>query len=748
MTKNSEKKYYAFISYSHKDEEWAKWLQHEFEHYHFPITLNGMTNIPDKFRPIFRDIDELSGGELKPQISRALSESIYLIVICSPNSARSKYVDEEIQEFIRIGEQDNNVSNIFPFIVDGVPKSKDAPDRECFSDTLRNLSIDIIAGDVTKHGRDHAFIKVLSGTLRNSNVRFSMLWDQFERNRIEEERRERERRNRLLLLESRYLSEKALEVVSIDSRLARLLVMHALPHKADDPNDRPYCPEAESALRIIHNYKSTIFKAHNQSVTTFKIDPSDDKALTASLDASLKIWDITRGIQIGEILNAHNDGIIDATYSSDGKMIASCSKDCTVGLWDAETLAQIACIKTNETGYPIRVIFTDNDKLLVGICSSGYLNVWNVSGGNLLHKIKTYASNDIAVDKGGKWIALATLKRSILIYDFKKQSVTKEIKNAHSESLTSIDFSPDGSRIASASFDGKFKVWNWREGSVEIVNNVGKVNGAYAPVVQSCKFNSSGKLLVTTSHDNSIRVWSAISGEQIGKAILGHTDPVNSAVFSKDGTFILSASSDGTARIWDLNPLTPYKIIGRARYIPFDSKISHEKYTIKIESCDIRIIDSSQGSTWRILKGHKKKVRSAVFSPDGTKVASTSFDGIVIVWDLRSDITSTTYFTGHSLSPHDVSFSPDGRLLVTASAKELKVWSVDYNMQLGADIIPFDDIYRMKFMEDGKGIVIETERDYDVLYEWPSLCELLSLTCENVAAREFTEEEKKKYYLE
>ena len=98
------KEYYAFISYSHKDEEWARWLQHEFEHYHLPTTLNGLTDVPDKFRPIFRDIDELSGGELKPQISHALRASAYLIIICSPNSAKSPYVDGQIKEFVEIGE--------------------------------------------------------------------------------------------------------------------------------------------------------------------------------------------------------------------------------------------------------------------------------------------------------------------------------------------------------------------------------------------------------------------------------------------------------------------------------------------------------------------------------------------------------------------------------------------------------------------------------------------------------------------
>ena len=745
---NSEKKYYAFISYSHKDEEWAKWLQHEFEHYHLPTTLNGRTNLPDKFRPIFRDIDELSGGELKPQINRALRESIYLVVICSPNSAKSKYVDEEIREFIRIGSEGSNISNIFPFIVDGIPKSEEHPDRECFPNELRNLPVDIIAGDVTKHGRDHAFIKVLSGTLRNSEVRFSMLWDQFERNRIEEERRERERRNRLLLLESRYLSEKALDVAPTDSRLARLLVLNALPNTIDDPDNRPYCPEAESALRRISNYKSVIFKAHNKSVMTFKVNPSGDKAITASSDNSMKIWDVIKGVMIGEILNAHNDIILDATYSRDGKMIASCSKDCTIRLWDEDTLAQITCIKTHEFGCPNRIEFTNDNNFLVGICSVGYLNVWSVDDGNLIHKIKTNRANDFAIDSEGKHIALATLNFSILIYDLNDYSVVKEIENAHTESLTSVAFSPDGSRIASAGFDGKFKVWNWQDGTVEIVNSVGKVRGAYAPVVQSCKYSSNGKLLVTTSQDNSIRVWSAITGEQIGKTLIGHTDSVNSAYFSKDESYILSASSDGTARIWDLNPQTPYKIIGRARYIPFDSKIYHKQYRIKIESCEIKIIDSDDGSVWKVLRGHKKNVKTAVFSPDGTKVASASYDGTVILWDISDNEVTLTSLNGHSITPLDVSFSPDGSLLATASAKELKVWSVNHSIQLGSDINLFDDIYRITFTDNGEGIIIETEQDYDILCDWEPLYKLISRTRSELSGRDFTEEEKRKYYLE
>lgn len=62
-------KYYAFISYKREDEEWAKWIQYEFEHYHLPSTLNGREDLPTEFRPVFRDTDELSAGNLPAQIS-------------------------------------------------------------------------------------------------------------------------------------------------------------------------------------------------------------------------------------------------------------------------------------------------------------------------------------------------------------------------------------------------------------------------------------------------------------------------------------------------------------------------------------------------------------------------------------------------------------------------------------------------------------------------------------------------------
>jgi hypothetical protein len=124
-------KYLAFISYSHCDEYWARWLHKGIEGYRVPKPLvdgpgqNGP--IPSKIFPVFRDRDELaSSADLPAALHDALSQSAHLIVLCSPAAAQSRWVNQEITEFKRLGRGDR----ILPLIVEGEPHS--AAERECF----------------------------------------------------------------------------------------------------------------------------------------------------------------------------------------------------------------------------------------------------------------------------------------------------------------------------------------------------------------------------------------------------------------------------------------------------------------------------------------------------------------------------------------------------------------------------------------------------------------------------------------
>jgi len=88
-----ERKYWAFISYSHRDAEWARWLHRSIETYSVPRRLVGRENsssggiLPRRLNPVFRDRDELPGAsDLGLKIREALQASRFLIVICSPHA--------------------------------------------------------------------------------------------------------------------------------------------------------------------------------------------------------------------------------------------------------------------------------------------------------------------------------------------------------------------------------------------------------------------------------------------------------------------------------------------------------------------------------------------------------------------------------------------------------------------------------------------------------------------------------------
>ena len=137
MTKSTESKYFAFISYNSKDIDWGKKLQSKLEHYKMPATLcsqRGWTRTP--IRPVFFAPTDIQPGGLTNELQERLRASRNLIVICSPNSAKSEWVGAEIAFFHELGRTEN----IHFFIVDGEPHSGNA-ETECFNPVVNRLGL-------------------------------------------------------------------------------------------------------------------------------------------------------------------------------------------------------------------------------------------------------------------------------------------------------------------------------------------------------------------------------------------------------------------------------------------------------------------------------------------------------------------------------------------------------------------------------------------------------------------------------
>jgi WD40 repeat protein len=166
------------------------------------------------------------------------------------------------------------------------------------------------------------------------------------------------------------------------------------------------------------------------------------------------------------------------------------------------------------------------------------------------------------------------------------------VLHGHESQVWSAAFSPDGSRIVTASRDKTARIWDAATGK-EITLLRGQED-----LVTSAAFSPDGTRIVTTSFDATARVWDAATGKEImvlrgtGELLSllpvpkSHEDAVWSAAFSPDGSRIVTASRDKTARIWD----------------------------------------AATGKEVMVLHGHGDIVTSAAFSPDGTRVVTASYD--------------------------------------------------------------------------------------------------------------------------
>ena len=158
MTGDPPLKYWAFISYSHRDRRWADWLHKRMETYRVPRQIVGGA-VPTRVFPVFRDRDELSSAaDLTGKVVTALGDSRNLVVICSPEAVRSRWVNEEIRHFLRLGRQDR----VFAFIVAGHPEAGD-----CFPPALTEQGTEPVAADARDvgDGKKNAFLKLMAGVL-------------------------------------------------------------------------------------------------------------------------------------------------------------------------------------------------------------------------------------------------------------------------------------------------------------------------------------------------------------------------------------------------------------------------------------------------------------------------------------------------------------------------------------------------------------------------------------------------------
>ena len=284
--------------------------------------------------------------------------------------------------------------------------------------------------------------------------------------------------------------------------------------------------------------------------------------------------------------------------------------------------------------------------------------------------------------------------------DIRAADAQLTVLSGHGDRVYSAAYSPDGTRIVTASYDKTARIWNAHTGAQLAIlsgHGAGVASAAYSP---------DGRRIVTASFDKTARIWDVHTGAQLA-VLSGHGDFVLSAAYSPDGTRIVTTSADKTARIWDAQTGAQLTVLSGHDDRIYVAAYSPDGNRIVTASNDktARIWDAHSGKQLTVLLGHGNGVYSAAYSPDGARIVTGSIDKTARIWDART-ATQLAVLLGHGSGVTSVAYSPNGALIVTASAdKTARIWDAHAGRQLALLSGHGEFIYRVAYSRDGTRIV-------------------------------------------
>ncbi|HXJ55280.1 MAG TPA: protein kinase [Verrucomicrobiae bacterium] len=452
------------------------------------------------------------------------------------------------------------------------------------------------------------------------------------------------------------------------------------------------------------------------------------RVVTASYDSTARVWDTATGSPITPPLR-HDHQVWHASFSPDGAMLVTASMGCNVRLWSADTGEPLTGIM-RQSGQVGSASFSPDGRQVLVASQSRTVRLWDIAGAEpLVSHLATYSVvHDAVFSPDGKLAILLSLSGGASVWDV----IAAKSFNRFGTNLSLVrcgQFSADGRRLAVGGSDGSAVVWDMAGGKPALppLRHGGPVNRV--------EFSSDAKRLVTASGDGWARVWDLASGQCISQ--MAHQGPVAYASFTPDGNQVVTATvnrrqallADGESggrgfladprpgmygpsnvvQLWNARSgqpaALPIHIPAATSLILFSPDLSRavnsycavnekqEAAYANTPRADAYLWDvRAQVGIWEVKSGRKLSpdlfpgtidCLYAAFSPDGSRLVTTSVERMARVWDGRTG-KSGGPILAHRHEVYSASFSPDSRLVATASRDgTVRLWETDTGEPVG-----------------------------------------------------------------
>ena len=391
-----------------------------------------------------------------------------------------------------------------------------------------------------------------------------------------------------------------------------------------------------------------LFTGHRGEVSSVSFSPDGTILASGSRDGTVKLWDVVAGENIATLGEWWWRPVQSISFSPDGAILAAGSYG-VVSLWDVATKTNIATF-AGRTKWVQSMSFSPDGTILASGLNDDKIELWNIATRTNIATLRhPHLVESVAFSPDGK--TLASGAGDVRLWDVATWTNVATLRNTGG----SVAFSPNGRILAT-----RGNLWD-----VATRQNITTFEGS------ARSFSPDGKMLAIQLGDGKVRLWDI---ETQNAVTLRHSVAVMSVAFSPDGATLASGSGwYGGTKLWDV--ATGRDIVSLEGHTGGDHSVafSPNGSTLAIGQNLWNVATRTNIAT---LEGHTDLVRSVAFSLGGTLLASGSDDSTIKLWDVTTGQNIAT-LEGHTDRVTSVAFSPDGTTLASGSRdRTIKLWDV------------------------------------------------------------------------